>query len=448
MDLRPQTPLAMAREIVPKDPVCLTPLSCLPYLASISDISVDSTSATPQPRTPSPPSSPVFVEIITPGDNRTNDPVSRLDGPTFALDIRKDSPLQVITAEMKFCALSNNAISKNAYFNDARILVNGITHQCKNDPSTDVESAGNNNTANPVNTVHDLLPNSFGSDYPSNSSIMESLREIEEFEWPLPPGPLFRFEDEFSAAADYAEQILQRRMESPVLPLRVVKRNVTPPSCTGPTEDLSSILSEASEYAHDLSTDTDKSDCSTDSHPFFDISSPHLFSEEIITAAYARTERQHKLTDILASLPKEDVITIANLPSGTVVSIEQSDSKGSYEVAYPATEQQALNADQINPHHEENSNHSCSSTPSTRSTSSAPATPLFENLPPMLQRKDDKHSGPLPIEDTIAVLTGEYIRWKTGLDQHDPRFIHMNDADEHVTGHEQWSDALALDGYF
>ena len=179
-----------------------------------------------------------------------------------------------------------------------------------------------------------------------------------------------------------------------------------------------SCLPYLASISDDHSIETDKNDCSTDSHSFLDISSPHLYSEEIIPAAYARSERQFKLADILSSLPKEEVIAIANLPSGTVVSIDQSDSKDSYEPAYP-------NADQINPHHEESPNQSCSS---------SPATLLFKNLPPMLQRKDDKHSGPLPIAHTIAVLTGEYIRWKTGLDQHDPRFIHMNDADEHVAG--------------
>jgi hypothetical protein len=183
-----------------------------------------------------------------------------------------------------------------------------------------------------------------------------------------------------------------------------------------------------------------------DYHPFLDMSAPHLYSEEIITAAYSRGERQHKLTDILSSLPKEDVVAIANLPLGTVVSIEPSDSEGSYELAFPSPELQTLDTetDQL---HEESPNMSRASSPSTTSTSSMPTTPFFEHIPPMLQRKEDKHSGPLPITDTIAVLTGEYVRWKTGLLQHDPQFIHMNDYDEHVSGTERWSDILVLGGY-
>ena len=477
IDVRPPTPLIIIREIkaITKEPIVVGPL---PQLETASDVSMCSIASMSPPHTPSPPPSPTMVQVVTQEEYGYGDDVPRFDATTFAPGSRKDLvledvPLKIMSTEPIPLILSTtlSMIDDDLSLRDDFHPITDRSTSRESFSRSDVRPASQiTHDASGFDDVHEIMP-SFGSDTSIERSMSDLISDTEDFDWPIPPGPIFRFNDDgkVATAAEFAETIRQLRMQSPVLPLRIVKRNAVPLHAEI-FSNLSSSESDKSEYSPPPSPS-----------PVSDTRHTHIFNQGI---PYLHDVRSRRLTSVLASLPREELITMSYLPSGTVVTfggpmesknilvdkltpgddhsdnpgegcdsdtISDSTNWGNSSLSSSSSLDATAGSHELVPDHiaqYSRVDHDNVLPPTYKpdpmvSTDSSTPSPFDSPLPATpIPQNPDKHS--CYINYTVAFLEAEYTRWKAGLLEDDSRYCFVGDD---VTGGNHWSDVLLLESY-
>jgi hypothetical protein len=452
IDVHPATPLTITREILARESIVVGPL---PHLESMSDISIYSTASMSFPNTPSPPPSPPMVQVVTPESDILGE---GMPNSASALDPSRDLVSEVdVLSKTSSPETHIHILSDASPRNICEPHDNHCAHPVDSNTQGDRIAPYYPRSASPdssgIDSSHEIL----SSDSSSDRSMSDLISDTEDFDWPIPPGPIFRLKSDggddsgILSAVDYVETVLKLRVQSPVLPLRIVKRNA--------------VSSRVQIFTHFSSSDSDTSEYSPppSPSPVADVSLPHVFDQEILVDTHIRDERSQMLNSILSSFPREELIVMSNLPSGTVVTFDSAketteaddfpnDKPESASALDTTTNDHTIESIPSVPHLQAAITRALeppsqtSTTISSRSLVSPPSSPdspaimsPLVPVPPFLQRHTDKYFN--PFDDTMARLEIEYKRWKAGFLQHDMRCYFMN-GDHEDDG--QWRDVFAL----
>jgi len=141
------------------------------------------------------------------------------------------------------------------------------------------------------------------TDLESNGSTSDMTTDAEELDWPLPPGPVFRFLDEKGTklTTETSTGMTQQRPACPVaLPLHISHHSAAPLTLSIP-------------LTHSSVEDSPR--CPSSPSPFGNLKAIDGTGDNVLN------DRSKQLSHILASLPKEDLIALSRLPDGAIVTV-------------------------------------------------------------------------------------------------------------------------------